>query len=97
MNTFLYTPLLCLGRSGQETHQYPDAIRSFKGASKLRPADPEPHRSLAESICSLAKDPKTAPDQQQADRLSEGGKNQAVKKIACGWVSQLGDARFQNE
>jgi len=43
----LYRTTFALGRKSAQSHQYPDALRYFGEAAKLRPADPDPHRAMA--------------------------------------------------
>ena len=67
----LYTALLGLGRKSHAAHQYPDAIRFFDEAAKLHPADPEPHKILAEIYMLTGRASEAAVEQQQAQRLSK--------------------------
>ena len=66
----LYVALLSLGRRNQAARRYPEALRSFDEAATLHPADPEPHRSLAEVYTLTGQMSEAAAEQQQADRLS---------------------------
>ena len=45
----LYHATLALARKSLSARQYPDALRYFGEAAKLRPGDPEPHRGMAEA------------------------------------------------
>ncbi len=67
----LYGALLGLGRRDQAARRYPDALHSFDEAAKLHPADPEPHRSLAEIYTLTGQASEAAAEQEQADRLSK--------------------------
>ena len=44
----LYRATLALARKSLAARQYPDALRYFGEAAKLRPADPEPHKAMAD-------------------------------------------------
>ncbi|MGA3072226.1 MAG: tetratricopeptide repeat protein [Bryobacteraceae bacterium] len=44
----LYRTTLGLARKSLAARQYPDALRYFGEAAKLRPGDPEPHKAMAE-------------------------------------------------
>jgi len=44
----LYRTTLGLARKCLAAHQYPDALRHFGEAAKLRPGDAEPHKGMAE-------------------------------------------------
>jgi len=65
----LYAALLGLGRRNLAARRYPDALRSFDEAAKLRPADPEPHGSLAEIYTLTGQTSEAAAEQERADRL----------------------------
>jgi Flp pilus assembly protein TadD len=45
----LFQTTLTLARKSLDARQYPDALRYFGEAAKLRPGDPEPHQGLAET------------------------------------------------
>jgi Flp pilus assembly protein TadD len=44
----LYRTTLALARKNLAARRYPDALRYFGEAAKLRPGDPEPHKAMAE-------------------------------------------------
>ena len=67
----LYIALLGFGRTDQAARRYPEALRSFDEAAKLHPADPEPHRSLAEIYLLTDQSSKAAEERQRADRLAK--------------------------
>jgi len=67
----LYATLLRLARKSQANREYSDALRYFGEAATLRPADPEPHRGLAEIYTVTGHGAEAAAEQQQADRLSK--------------------------
>ena len=71
----LYVTLLGLGRKSQAASEYSGALRYFDEAAKLYPADPEPHRSLAEVYRLSGHPAEAAAEQQQADRLNQGPEN----------------------
>jgi Flp pilus assembly protein TadD len=66
----LYRTTLGLARKSLVALQYPDALRYFDEAAKLRPGDPEPHREMA-GIYTLTGHPAEAAAEQ---RLAEGGR-----------------------
>jgi tetratricopeptide (TPR) repeat protein len=71
----LYTLTLRLARKSQSGRQYSNSLRYLEEAVKLRPQEPEPHRSLAE-IYALTDRPREATaEQQEADRLSKAPSN----------------------
>ena len=64
----LYRATLGLARKNLAARQYPDALRYFGQAAKLRPGDPEPHQGMA-GIYTLTGHPAEAAAEQ---RLAEG-------------------------
>ena len=66
----LYRTTLGLARKSLTARQYPDALRYFGEAAKLRPGDPEPHSELA-AIYTLTGHPAEAAAEQ---RLADGGR-----------------------
>jgi len=67
----LYKTTLALARKSQGAQQYTSSLHYLEEAIKLRPQEPEPHRSLAE-IYSLTNHPtQAAAEQGEADRLSK--------------------------
>ena len=70
----LYKISLILAREDQSARQYPSSLHYLEEAARLRPQEPEPHRSMAE-IYSLTDHPTEASaEQREAERL---GKNPA--------------------
>jgi Flp pilus assembly protein TadD len=66
----LYRTALGLARKSVAARQYPDALRYFGQAAKLRPGDPEPHQGMA-GIYTLTGHPAEAAAEQ---RLAEGAR-----------------------
>jgi Flp pilus assembly protein TadD len=66
----LYRATLGLARKSLAARQYPDALRYFGEAAKLRPGDPEPHQGMA-GIYTLTGHPAEAAAER---RLAEGGR-----------------------
>lgn len=64
----LYRTALGLARKSQEARHYPDALRYFGEAAKLRPSDPEPHQGMADVYSSTGHPAEAAAEQ----RLAEG-------------------------
>jgi regulator of sirC expression with transglutaminase-like and TPR domain len=70
----LYKISLILAREDQSARQYPSSLHYLEEAARLRPQEPEPHRSMAE-IYTLTDHPTEASaEQREAERL---GKNPA--------------------
>ena len=66
----LYATTLDLAKKTQNARQYPDALQYLQEASSMRPADPTPHRRMAE-IYTLTGRPDDAKAQQEmADKLA---------------------------
>ena len=65
----LYVTTLKLAEKNQQVHRYPDALRYYEEAAKLRPDNPEPHRGLAQTYAQMGKSAQAATEQQEADRL----------------------------
>jgi Flp pilus assembly protein TadD len=71
----LYKISLVLARKDQSARQYSRSIHYLEEAIRLRPQEPEPHRSLAE-IYKLTHYPeRAAAEQQEADHLSKNPSN----------------------
>ena len=71
----LYKITLTLARKSQGARKYSDSLRYLEAAMKLRPQEPEPHRSMAE-IYTLTDHPDQAvTEQREADRLSKNPAN----------------------
>lgn len=67
--SLLYTALLDAGRTHKTQGRYREAIHSFDEAAKLRPADPEPHRLLAEMYRLTGRLSEASAEQRKADGL----------------------------
>ncbi len=72
----LYRAALVLARRSQAARQYPDALRYFGEAAKLRPADPEPHKGMAD-VYSLTGDAVEAAAEQQLAKDAPAGHNKS--------------------
>jgi len=72
--TFLYAVTLDLARESEKTRDYAQSLRYLREAATLQPADPEPHRRMAEVYSLTADAAQATAEQQEADRL---GKNAA--------------------
>jgi Flp pilus assembly protein TadD len=68
----LYLSILKLGYKMGEGGQYPDALRYFEEAAKLRPQEAEPHRGIAAVYTQTGRNSEAAVEQQKADQLSKG-------------------------
>jgi Flp pilus assembly protein TadD len=66
----LYLATLSLARKAQSAHQYPDALRYFQEAAKLKPQEPAPHRGLADIYKLIGRSTQATTEQQEADRLA---------------------------
>jgi Flp pilus assembly protein TadD len=62
----LCTTALRLARSNQAARRYSEALRYFTEAAALRPADPEPHRGMAEVYALTGHPAEAAAEQQRA-------------------------------
>ncbi len=67
----LYVTTLGLARKNQDARQYSDSLRYFEEAAKLRPAEPEPHRHMAEIYTLTGRPAQATAEQQEADRLTK--------------------------
>jgi Flp pilus assembly protein TadD len=67
----LYVTLLGLARKSQAAKEYSDSLRYLGEAANLRPADPEPHRSLAEIYALTGHPAEAAAEEQRAGRLEK--------------------------
>ena len=67
----LYVTLLGLARKSQAAREYSDALGYFGEAAKLRPADPEPHRSLAEIYALTGHPAEAAAEERRAHQLNK--------------------------
>jgi Flp pilus assembly protein TadD len=66
----LYLTTLSLARKAQSARQYPDALRYFHEAVKLKLQEPAPHRGLADIYKLTGRSAKAITEQQEADRLA---------------------------
>jgi tetratricopeptide (TPR) repeat protein len=66
----LYLAALSLARKVQSARQYPDALRYFHEAAKLKPQEPAPHRGLADVYKLTGRSAQAMTEQQEADRLA---------------------------
>jgi len=67
----LYLSILKLGYKSGEGGQYPESLRYFQEAAKLRPQEPEPHRGIAAVYTQTGRNSEAVAEQQEADRLSK--------------------------
>ena len=70
----LYRTTLGLARQRLAARQYPDALRYFGEAAKLRPGDPEPHQGMAAAY-SLTRRPAEAAAEQRLASQAPSGRN----------------------
>jgi Flp pilus assembly protein TadD len=54
-----------------EGEQYPESLRYFEEAAKLRPQEAEPHRGIAAVYTQTGRSAQAVAEQQEADRLSK--------------------------
>jgi tetratricopeptide (TPR) repeat protein len=66
----LYLTTLALARKAQGDRQYPDALRYFQEAAKLKPQEPAPHRGLADVYGLTGRAQQSSSEQREADRLA---------------------------
>jgi len=66
----LYLATLALARKAQSARQYPDALRYFHEAAKLKSQEPAPHRGLADVYNLTGRQAQATAEQQEADRLA---------------------------
>ncbi len=66
----LYLSILKLGYKMGEGGQYPESLRYFEEAAKLRPQEPEPHRGIAAVYTQTGRAEQAVKEQQEADRLN---------------------------
>jgi Flp pilus assembly protein TadD len=65
----LYKISLVLARKDQSARRYPNSLQYLEEAIKLRPQEPEPHRSLVEIYALTGHPDQAAAEQREADRL----------------------------
>jgi Flp pilus assembly protein TadD len=75
----LYTVTLTLAGKAQRTHQYSSSLRYLEEAIKLRPDEPEPHRTLAEIYTLTDRPAKADAERQIANTLSKSPTKQDRK------------------
>jgi len=66
----LYLAMLSLARKAESVRQYPDALRYFHEAAKLKPQEPAPHRGLADIYKLTGRPAQASTEQREADRLA---------------------------
>src|SRR6202163_3810392 len=66
----LYLTAPSLARKAQSARQYPDALRYFHEAAKLKAQEPAPHRGLADVYNLTGRPAQAITEQQEADRLA---------------------------
>ena len=67
----LYLSILKLGYKSGESGQYPESLRYFGEASKLRPQEPGPHEGMAVVYTQTGRRAEALAEQRKADRLSK--------------------------
>jgi Flp pilus assembly protein TadD len=67
----LYLSILKLGYKTGEVGQYPESLRYFEEAQKLRPQEAEPHLGMAAVYTQTGRQAKALVEQREADRLSK--------------------------
>ena len=65
----LYLTTLRVGRHSRDKKQYGEALHYFEEAAKLKPQEPEPHRSMAEVYASMGQTDQATAEQREAIRL----------------------------
>ncbi len=70
----LYKITLILARKDQIARHYTNSLHYLEEAMKLRPQEPEPHRSMAEIYTLTGHPDQAAAEQRAADRLSNSSK-----------------------
>lgn len=66
----LFLATLSLARKAQSAVQYPDAMRYFHEAAKLKPQEPAPHRGLADIYKLTGHPAQAASERHEAERLA---------------------------
>ncbi len=72
----LYRTAFVLARKSLAARQYPDALRYFGQAAKLRLGDPEPHKGMAEVYTLTGHPAEAAAEQRLASEAPAGHKSQ---------------------
>jgi tetratricopeptide (TPR) repeat protein len=65
----LYRATIALGQKSQDARRYPDSLRYFQEAAKLRPRDAEPHRGMAGIYTVTGRPAQARAELEVADRL----------------------------
>jgi tetratricopeptide (TPR) repeat protein len=71
----LYTVTLTLALKNKDARQFADSLHYLEEAVKLRPQEPEPHRSMAELYNITNRPAQASAEQREADRLSKNPAN----------------------
>jgi Flp pilus assembly protein TadD len=71
----LYLTTLSLARRAESARQYPDSLRYFHEAAKLKAQEPAPHRGLADIYKLTGRSTQATAEQQEADRLASAFEN----------------------
>jgi tetratricopeptide (TPR) repeat protein len=66
----LYITTLKLAEKEHAAKQYPNALRYFEEAARLKPQEPAPHRGMSEIYSTTGKPVRAAAEREEADRLS---------------------------
>jgi len=66
----LYVTAMKLAEQGEKAKHYSNALEYLAEAARVRPQNPEPHRTMAEIYARIGKTAQAAAQQQQADRLT---------------------------
>ena len=69
VSDLLYRATLVLARKGMASRHYPDALRYFNEAAKLRPGEREPHQAMAEIYTLTGRPAEAAAEQRLAESL----------------------------
>jgi tetratricopeptide (TPR) repeat protein len=67
----LFRTTLGLARKSQAAREFPESLRYFEEAAKLRPGDAEPHQGKAEVYTLMGRTAEAAEEQKQAERLNK--------------------------
>jgi protein O-GlcNAc transferase len=71
----LYKLTLTLAQKSQATRQYANGLHYLEEAARLRPQEPEPHRSMAEIYALTDHSAEATAEQREAERLSKNRAN----------------------
>jgi tetratricopeptide (TPR) repeat protein len=67
----LYLSILKLGYKSGESGHYPESLRYFQEAAKLRPQEPGPHVGMAAVYTQTGRPEQASAEQQEAERLAK--------------------------